>query len=147
MERPMKWYKFVIYFQLFSSALVNIISGVSFCTGLYYGGGDAATHVYAYYGSLRWIDLFMGICSFALAAMAIVVRQKLKNFKKNGPEQYLLLLILGVLIQAEYAILASLIIGEMVLNTSIIVQIATSVALIFANKKYFDNRRHLFVNQ
>ena len=33
----MKWYKFVIYFQLFAAALLNLGSGIALFTGSQYG--------------------------------------------------------------------------------------------------------------
>lgn len=33
----MKWYKFVIYFQLFAAAVFNVGAGIIFFTGSHYG--------------------------------------------------------------------------------------------------------------
>lgn len=146
MERPMKWYKFVVYVQLFLAAILNLVNAVIYCSGLHYGSRSVAEQVYAYYGGMKWIDLLLGICSFACAVLAIVVRQKLKNFKMDGPKWYIILLALELIASLMYIILTYMLTRIMALDASIVTQIAVSAVLIFANKKYFDNRMDLFVN-
>ena len=48
---PMNWYKFLIYFALFASCVLNAIYGLGMLTGMVYG--DASSLVYAFYGSLK----------------------------------------------------------------------------------------------
>lgn len=142
----MKWYKFVIYVQLFLSAILNMFNAASFCTGLQYGSRSGAEQVYAYYGGLKWLDILMGLCSFALAVLAIVVRQKLYHYKMDGPKWYIKLLVLDFILSLAYIILAYMLTRIVALDASMMIQLVISAALILANKKYFDNRMDLFVN-
>jgi heme/copper-type cytochrome/quinol oxidase subunit 2 len=145
MEQSMKWYKFVIYVQLFLSAIMNVANAVMYFSGSHYDG--MAQQVYLYFGNgLKMTDLMMGIVSFVLAALAIVVRQKLKNYKTDGPKWYINYLALSIIVSVVYIILVYMITGVMSLDSSIAAQLAVSLVLLFANKKYFDNRKHLFIN-
>ena len=86
---PMKWYKFIIYVQLFLGALSNVINGFMCLTGAHYGSG-MADYIYDYYGfGLRIIDILMGVVSIGLAVIAVLVRQQLARYKKNSPMMYL----------------------------------------------------------
>lgn len=146
MGRTMKWYNFVIYVQLFLSAIVCAVNGVNYCSGSHYGS-EAAKYVYAYYGNgLRMLDLLMGVSSLALAVLAIVVRQKLKNFKADGPKWYINLLALSIIQVVLYIILVYMITSVMALDSTLTANLVVSVVMLFANKKYFDNRMDLFVN-
>lgn len=82
-ELPMRWYKFVIWVQLFLNALLNIVSGIMTMTGAHYQG--QATVVYMVYGSLKGLDIVIGIMMLVLAGGAIWVRQMLSKFQKMGP--------------------------------------------------------------
>ena len=66
----MGWYKFLIYFSLFASAALNIISGISSITGLHYGEFNQL--IYAYYGGLKTVDIIMGFFSIALGVVSII---------------------------------------------------------------------------
>ena len=89
----MGWYKFVIYFQLFASALINGIAGIVALTGAHYEG--EADLVYTFIPSLSTVDKLYGIVLIALAVFAIIVRFQLAQFKKTGPKFYLLLLLIS----------------------------------------------------
>ena len=50
---PMKWYKFLINFALFASAVLNIISGFNMITGSVYGSAETANAVYSSFSGLE----------------------------------------------------------------------------------------------
>ena len=54
---PMKWFKFVIWVQLFLSALSTLISGIQCLSGGHYG--DQADAVYAMFPNLKGVDQFL----------------------------------------------------------------------------------------
>lgn len=140
----MKWFKFIIYFQLFFGALTGLLSGVSYLTGsIYVSQGLTGDQVYSVFPSLRAVDLVMGACMVALAVLAIVVRQKLAHYKQGAPQQYLLLganIVLSVL----YIAVASAVLGEPVLDVSTVSSLVVSAIMIGVNKVYFDKRAELF---
>ena len=73
-ELPMRWYKFVIWVQLFLNALLNIVSGIMTMTGAHYQGH--ATAVYMVCGSLKGLDIVIGIMMLVLAGGAIWVNSR-----------------------------------------------------------------------
>ena len=140
----MKWYKFVIYVQLFLTALLNIGSAVSFFSGAQYEGNVDA--VYATFSGMKTLDMLMGAASIAVAVFCVIVRQKLADFKKEGPGWYLILLGVSAAASLLYLIAGSNITGVNLMDSSSISSIAVSVVLIVVNKSYFDKRKELFVN-
>ena len=140
----MKWYKFVIYFQLFLAALVNLGGAGMYLTGSHYNGQAYA--VYGVFPALKTIDILMGIVSLLLAVSSIIIRQKLAHYKTEGPSWYLIMLGVSAVSTLVYVVLASIITGINVLDTSTIASIATNIVMIFANKVYFDKRMSLFTN-
>ena len=141
---PMKWYKFVIYVQLFLTALLNIGSAVSFFGGTQYQGNVDA--VYETFPGMKTLDMLMGVASIAVAVFCVIVRQKLADFKKEGPDWYLILLGASAAISVLYLIAGTNITGINLMDSSSVSSIVVSVVLIVVNKSYFDKRKELFVN-
>lgn len=144
-EMPMNWYKFLIYFALFLGAVSNAFTGIRALTGAQYG--DSSSLVYAYFSSLKTIDIIMGIACLALAVFAIIVRQRLAQMKSDGPKLLLVLYGANVVITVVYILFVMMVVGSQVISlTDILPSIVTSIVMIFINKKYFDNRKHLFIH-
>ena len=143
----MKWYKFLIYFALFASAVFNFVSGIRLVTGSVYGG--SASYVYALFGGLQAIDVVVGLLTCVLAGLAIYTRFRLAGYYANGPKLMTLLYIGVLAINIIYIIgLAAVVPGTIFeeLNfTSYIANSATAIIMIFVNNTYFKNRSHLFV--
>lgn len=143
-ELPMKWYKFVIYFQLFAAAIFSLYHGLMRITGLQYGTN--ADQVYNFFGmGLRALDIFFGIMPILAAVAALYVRHCLNKFKKNAPLLYLAVFILNGAIEIIYAFVLLLIVGvngEAV--GQIIVQVFGLGVYYALNYIYFKKREHLF---
>ena len=141
----MGWYKFLIYFSLFASAVLNIISGISSITGLHYGEFNQL--IYAYYDGLKTVDIIMGFFSIALGVVSIIVRQNLAHYKKGAPLSLIGLYIASLVISVIYVIAVSLVTNLSItafLSTAIIINFIVSIILTCVNYVYFKNRRHLF---
>ena len=147
---PMNWYKFVIYFALFASAVLNGITGILHLTGgVWSMQGVEAEWVYAVFPSLQVVDIFFGIASIALAAFAIVTRMQLAKFRKNGPKFLTICYVIGIVIALLYIILASAVTGIPfgdLIDASTIISLVFSGAMLAANIVYFNKRASLFVN-
>lgn len=141
---PMKWFQFIIYVQLFLSALANLATGLGQLTGQMYGEGSGL--VYRLFPALRAVDMGMGLASLALAAAAIVVRQKLARYRQGAPRLYLLFCGVSVGLSLVYAAAASLALGHLVLDASVVVNLLGNVVLLLLNRVYFRRRAALFVN-
>ena len=143
-EMPLKWFKFIIYVQLFLNALGYLITGMQLLTGLLYGQYRAAA--YAGYPGLQAVDVIMGILSLGLMVMALVVRQKLAKFRRGAPRLYLIWIAAGIVVGVFYLVAASLVLGQLVMTGSIVGNLLGNVLLILLNLVYFQKREHLFVN-
>ena len=146
-EQGMKWFKFVIYAQLFLNAAASLLNAFAFFTGATYGG--SADMVYAFYSGLQAVDILFAIIYVALAVAAIYVRMRLAKFRRGAPPLYLMFLVACLAIQILYAVFAMVVTGLSPLDmfdVSTVTSTIATVVLIFANKVYFEKRAHLFVN-
>ena len=153
-RRPMAWFKFIIYFQLFANAACNLIIAFMQITGLHYG--ESAGLYYEVCPPLKVIDVIYGLSCIGCAAGAIVVRQKLTHYKKNAPTWYIgfivVTLILG-LISSAAVYLAATFASEGYLEIKLAELMRYAVFVIAAvcfhtplNYVYFIKRKDLFVN-
>lgn len=145
-EKPMNWYKFLIYFELFASAILNVISGFQMLTGAAYEG--YSSWIYSAFPGLSFLDKLVGIAAIGLAVLAIYTRQELAKFTAKGPQLISYLYIGALAINVVYLLGFMMFVGDRVeLNmTSFIAQIVTSAVMVWANNKYFANRSEMFVN-
>ena len=149
---PMNWYKFLIYFSLYASAITSFVSGIMFVTGYIYsiqsGGSMDAYMVYMQYGKgLMISDIVYGVLSIAYAVLALIVRKSLASFKKKAPLLFYLWCAMGIIISAGYAISTGVFGGvPNSFGAAHISQIITEAAYIYINHIYFTKRKQFFVN-
>lgn len=152
-----KWFKFIIYAQLFLCALLDAGQAVMLFTGAHYGGGsEGAALVYGLFKNLKALDVVMGICLLVLAGMSIVIRQKLAHFEKVGTKWYLMLQIATLGVNILYAVaLYGLVYAEVqelagdlmpTLWSKVGSSVTSSIFWLVVNKIYFDNRKEYFVD-
>jgi len=146
-QLPMGWFKFLIYFSLFASAVLNFINGVLLVTGNIYGDGSEL--VYYVFNSLKPIDMLTGVSLILLAALCIYTRFRLSGYYKNGPQFLNVLYILVCAIYLIYIIAVNVIVGSEIdmgsSFSSLIIQIITSIVMVIVNSNYFKKRAHMFV--
>lgn len=151
-ELPMKWFKFIIYAQLFLSALSLVFSGFMKITGLEYGAD--AEYFYYFCPPIKVIDIVYGLLLLAVAALAIVIRQKLAHYKAGAPNIYIAYPAILAAVNFAY-IIAQIValagVSSIEMDIAVIIgQIWGSILqcgiLIPVNYVYFKKRRHLFVN-
>lgn len=140
----MGWFKFLINFALWASAVLNVWNGIQMLTGLTYGSD--AELVYAYLPALRIYDIACGVLLLACAAFAIFTRFQLARFRKIGPICLYVLYIAQELISIVYAAVAAALIGDSSVLGETIVSTITVVVMVVINVIYFRKRSHLFVN-
>lgn len=146
---PMKWYKFLINFLLYFSAVLNIGAGVLYITGgiySYQSGNVSAELVYLFFDGLKTVDVIYGVFSIGIGVLGIYTRFMLAKYKSNGPTLLYALYIAGAVGTVIYNITAGAIIGVEISFTDIISSVAGSVIMVVANHKYFTNRASLFTN-
>lgn len=146
---PMKYYKFVIWVQLFLSAVVGVSQGILLLTGrIYETVSDASAElIYAFYPGMHAVNILFGLIYIALAAAAIYVRQQLAHFKTKAPDLYYIYLIAQMAATFLYAVLQDLIIagGPSGLGSAVPNLIVTIILLVLC-RIYFEKRRALFCN-
>ena len=140
---PMKWYKFLIYFWLFFSAFLNLISAFSYFNGTVQG--EYADRVYKAYPAIKAVDVLSGVLTLGFSAWAILTRIALGNYKRQGPIMICLFYIGSAGFNVMYYTLASLITGSNLFNTSVIVNVAVSLVIAYLNYVYFNKRKSMFV--
>lgn len=143
-QRGMKWFKFIIYFQLWAGMLVNLVTAGKYFTGAYYEGN--AEMVYRFFPALQPLDIVMGVVCLALAVYAVVVQRALAKFRAKGPMMYYLMYIVNTAVTVLYLLIGSIIIGQSAFTAEVAGSIIGSIVMLFVNIPYFNNRKHLFVN-
>lgn len=143
-QRGMKWFKFIIYFQLWAGMLVNLVTAGKYFTGAYYEGN--AEMVYRFFPALQPLDIVMGVVCLALAVYAVVVQRALAKFRAKGPMMYYLMYIVNTAVTVLYLIIGSIIIGQSAFTAEVAGSIIGSIVMLFVSIPYFNNRKHLFVN-
>ena len=165
---PMKWYKFVIWVQLFLAALYALSYAVRLFTGTAYG--KETELYYEMYDGLRAADIVFGLMYVGVIVLAIYVRQQLAGFKKGAPEHYLRFIIIGNAMEIARTLVAAVIVVTTVTDAvpgltfsdvigimaddpdvqSGLIQLVLSLIMVIGmyvlNKIYFDKRAHLFVH-
>ena len=128
-DLPMKWYKFLIYFSLFFSAVISILGVIGTIPLLF-----IALPVF-----YKIFFVIFSICSLAIAIFAIYTRQMLAGFKTNAVNcLYALYIVSNVTGIIYYLILANYM-GAIGLVIFLIIWLTL-------NNIYFKKRKHLFVN-
>ena len=145
--RGMKWFKFIIYFQLFANAAANGYSALTALIGTQYQG--KADFVYRGFPALRAVDLAYCLVLLALAAFAVFTRMRLARFRRNAPLLYYILSIANTLDAVLYVLLVSLVsgvpVGDMV-SLNLTMAVAANLMMLVVNIIYFGKRKDLFVN-
>lgn len=151
-ELGMKWFKFVIYCQLFLNALANIINGFRVMTGSHYDTtSKQLDFIYNKFDGLKILDVSAGIFMVILGVLALITRFVLAGYKKHGPAMYIGLLIANIAICIIYVAGASFIVSSVVPGASSVpeytyITLVTNLTLLVLNIIYFKKRKHLFVN-
>ena len=145
----MKWHKFLIYFSLWLSAVVNSVNAIRAFNGSIYGSSSRAELVYLAYPGMKAITLIYGVALLGLAVLAIATRFALAGYKANGPRLLIILYILNLVVGLGFLILASMVSHipfSNLADASTWASIIISIIMIAANKTYYDKRDSLFVN-
>lgn len=142
---PMNWYKFIIYFQLFLNALLNIVSALRYFTGDIYG--DDAKAVYSAFKGLQAWDILYGILLVLLAVFALKARRDLAKFKSGAPGVYYALIVANSFLTLIFNYIR-LDLGNIPIDNSTLTRsligIVFSIVYVIFNKKYFDKRDYMF---
>lgn len=147
-ELPMKWYRFVVSFQLYAAGLFSVINAVNLFSGRVFGisGSDGLKAVYRVYPGLEPLAVISGIMYLAAGVYALYVRQQLKNYTKNAPMLYIISLGVNILPYLVFTIGESIVTENALGDIPGFAAAVIVLAMLYANSVYFGKRKHLFVN-
>lgn len=143
----MNWYKFIIWFQLFASALLALGNAIRLFTGMNYDGSARA--VYLMFGGLQALDIVTGLFMLVLAAAAVFIRFELSAFKRDAPLHYLIYLGVSLAANLAYTLLFAMIVGAGLFDLIDAPAVGNAIGLfglIVLSKIYFDKRKAMFCN-
>lgn len=143
----MKWHKFLIYFSLWASAVINLLNAFQYFTGSIYGANGEASMVYSYYDGIKAVDMLMAVCLIAVAVYSIVTRFALAGYKAKGPKLLFGLYIVNAVVAIAYIFIASSVTGIAIIDlidSNTISSLISSIAMAFINKTYYDKRAAAF---
>ena len=149
--KPMKWYKFLVYFFLWFGAVLNLINSINIFTGnVYRSQGVEPGLAYMMFGGLKTFDIFRGILTLLLAFFIVLTAIWLLQYKRIGVTALLGMYIANAVISiislvGEYLIVTAVVPIEF--QTATLIGVLIGVGFMFVvNMIYFDKRRHLFTN-
>ena len=123
-SHPMKWFGFLIYFQLFASAAVNIIGGILNLTG--------ATN------DLGLLQTPLSVFSIVMGLYAIFIRFSLAGYQRRGPVHFKVFLLLVTVSQTLISLLTGGLPGGLI-------TLLTNGIYMALNISYFSKRQDLFI--
>lgn len=145
-EVPMKWFKFIIWVQLFLAALSNLGTGIQGLFGLQYNMD--AELIYQVFPDLKVADTIYGIALILLAVYCIIIRFRLSGYHKDGPMLYLIMLGCNIAFPIIYNIMVTSAMApydSTDIWTNGAANIVGAAIMLVCNSVYFNKRKHLFI--
>jgi hypothetical protein len=144
----MKWYYFIINFQLWLFMLFRLAEGVQYILGYHYSqyGLDKA-QVYQVFPLLNGLDLAFGVILLALIAFAFFTRRSLARYYRNGPKSYIALIAISYVLPIVYLVLFSAVTGVPLaetINANSVIRIVCGIVYAVLNVVYFRKRASMF---
>ncbi len=147
----MKWYKFLIWFSLPFSVLLSILQGRVYL----YGGSRLVQkdlvmegyELYAICPELKNLDIVYGALVMCVAVCAAITWFKLLKRKKDGPMFLYILYAANGIISVGYSVAFTWVFeGSSIVGSTLMGTVIGTIFAIWANHKYFTNRKALFCN-
>lgn len=142
---PMKWHKFLIYFLLWVSVLINVVGGLQIMTGAILG--ENAQAVYDMFPQYRVLNIIYGILCLGIAALCVVTRSALAHYRRIGPKCLLTVYALNMVLSPLYCFLTSAVTSlplETLVDASTPFQFLGHIVIIVVNYLYYQKRQALF---
>lgn len=148
---PMKWHKFLMVIMILGG-IVTIGSGIGYMAGYQYNNYEYAKAglnpviVYRAFPGLKTCDMFYGIALIALGVFEFIVRNRLNQYRANGPMSLKIMYILSIVATLIYMIWASTVTNLSYFTMSNIGSLGSSALFLIINSIYYSKRSELFVN-
>ncbi len=162
----MRWYLFIVWGFLIYYFITTVISGIKYIMQVDAYFDMAKRWDSAYYKYLFAVMLITAICEFVLAYMIFRARAGLLAFKKRSikdlytclifPGVYTVLFLVGIILMAAsedkgsgISMVTTLFSSEYIFKYGgwkYYLYAVAYIGIVLGNIKYFNNRKHLFVN-
>jgi len=133
-KTSMVWYKILIYFFLYFTALYNLLQAA----GYFLGKTVVDSKIVEF--DVGIIEIVNGIFCITFACFAIYVRQRLAKHKSNGPTMLAFMYFYSI----AYGITVNLILNDTNTFFNYIVSALLELLFIKINSVYFKKREDLF---
>lgn len=148
-ELGMKWYKFLIWFELIFSPIINFADGVLCISGFEYEGLGISSTSAINLPEYRFFDIIYGILLIAMAAFGLYTRFRLSKFKSDAPKIYIAYDIVATVLNGLYTVIGAILSANEGFGSAMssLAGLVLGEALyVWLNIIYFKKRKHLFVN-
>ena len=137
----MKYFKFIIYFQLFAAAAMHLFAAI-------YQTDVLNTYFDVQTASIKNLQISYAIISILLAIFALVIRWRLASFKAYAPALYVCYILANAVIAFFYLVWLGLILKvhhyDISLVNSYLLTLLAGFCVVFFNYVYFTKREPLF---
>lgn len=145
----MAWFRFIIYFQLFASAALELLAAFGYAFGSQFG--SLRGEILEAYPAWRLYGYLFAALSVGQGALALYTRSLLAGFRRNGPRLYYVTLACSAAWEVLYvvALYATGVADGTVLSVDVsnaVVAVLTTAVMLAANLRYFGIRKELFQN-
>ena len=153
-ELGMKWFKYLIYFQLFYSAVNDLARALSLIFNFQNEFIQKLFDLKYYDSDLRTVGVLFGFIFFIFAAVSVYIRFELAGFKKRAPKKFMIFIAATQVLACANEIIVNLS-GPYPADTRRIVGTVLTLVFgyafgyyvfIYPNIVYFKKRAHLFIN-
>ena len=148
---PMKWHKFLVYFALWASGILNILTGFFTLSGGQYEGD--AEKVYYVFRGMKTLDTVYGLVVIVIGVLLLFTAYRLLKLKTGAPKLLLACLAITAVVSIAYSVMATNEIHSVLRNadtseiTASAIGSAIGSAVSFVlHMIYYKKRNHLFVN-
>lgn len=148
-EGKMKWHKFLAYFLLWVSAIMNFASYAAMKSGAQYGPNK--DRVYEVFPEIKSVDGTFAVICLIMAIVAIFAAIGLLKFKKFGPVLVIVLYALNGIGSAYYSSQIVKAVEEVKdivdlsqLKSQYTLQVVGAIVLVVLNFIYFNKRKSLY---
>lgn len=147
----MKWYNFVVRFQLFLGMLFSVYSGYRYFSGNVSGGKENWQMLCSVFPDLKVNNIVFGVICLLCAVFMIIIRHRMVKFKKNAPSSYVLITAIQFALEWIWLFSVAVITGMGFDGFTLVIPTMAGQTLgilvyIVLNIVYFHKRRHLFIN-
>ncbi len=146
---PMGWFRFIIYFQLFASAVLNFLSAFGYAFGTQFG--EFRGLILKAYPAWSLYGYLFAALSVGQGILALYTRSYLAGFRKSGPKLYYVTLACSAAVEVLYTVVlyATGLADSGFVSadyTDAILTALITIGMLAINLRYFGRRRELFRN-